>query len=248
MRKFVFVLIFSLATCTFSQNLVDIASQFVGTPYVAKTLDRNHNETLFVSMHEVDCQTFVETAVALWRAEGDTTKLASEVQTLRYRNGKIDGYASRLHYTTDWIADNVSRGIFRDITNDLGGQISQKNINFMSSYAAYYPQLKTDSTLVEQIRHTEQRLSSSERYIIAKSDVEKIEKSIPEGAIIVIESTIKGLDFAHMGFAVKRNGHTHLLHASSTHKKVCISELPLSKYLASVKQFGGIAVVVARKK
>ncbi len=40
--------------------MVKIGCGFVGTPYVAKTLDVGINENLVVNLHELDCTTFVE--------------------------------------------------------------------------------------------------------------------------------------------------------------------------------------------
>ena len=84
-----------------------IARQFMGVPYVAHTLEVNDREQLVVNTRQLDCTTLVETVTALklcitkdkrtWR------DYLSTLRNLRYRQGKIDGYPSRLHYFTDWI-------------------------------------------------------------------------------------------------------------------------------------------------
>ena len=47
-----------------------------------------------------------------------------ELQLIRYRGGVIDGYASRLHYTTDYFFDNDKRNILMVVTD----KIIEKNI------------------------------------------------------------------------------------------------------------------------
>ena len=40
---------------------------------------------------------------------------------MRYRGGKRRGYASRLHYFSEWISDGARRGLVRDLGAELGG-------------------------------------------------------------------------------------------------------------------------------
>ena len=94
---------------------------FLDIPYVAHTLDGEVKEDLVVNCDEMDCTTFVEYTLAMSLsptedgqvAEGD---FANNVQRIRYRNGRIDGYASRLHYITDWAENGVRNGFLEDIT------------------------------------------------------------------------------------------------------------------------------------
>ena len=45
-----------------------------------------------------------------------------EILNLRYRDGKLTDYTSRLHYFSDWIFDINKRGIGKDITKEIGGE------------------------------------------------------------------------------------------------------------------------------
>ena len=60
----------------------------------------------------VDCLTFVEYTLA--QALGSS--FADNLQKIRYRDGIIDGYTSRLHYTSDWIENGVRQGLLEDVT------------------------------------------------------------------------------------------------------------------------------------
>ncbi len=228
-------------------TLIDVAQTFVGAPYVGGTLDRDTTERLVVHLDQFDCLTFVETALALWRSNLESwAAFTHELQYIRYRNGTIDGYASRLHYTTDWLDNNIQKGTITDITRSLGGIAFDKRIDFMSRHTAAYPAL-SDTAQLSAIRQTEAQIGKRTHYFIPKNQVANIAAHIPEGAIIAITSTVDGLDCAHIGLAVKRNGATHLLHASSQQKCVCISRQTLSDYLKSIGKFSGIIVVLPIK-
>ena len=87
-------------------KMVSHALSFLDVPYVANTLEMDGEEELVINCDEVDCTTFVEYVMALAKtpeqANGDIseTAFAENLTKIRYRNGKIDGYTSRLHYMT----------------------------------------------------------------------------------------------------------------------------------------------------
>ena len=225
-----------------------IAKTFVGTPYVAHTLDHDDRETLVIDLTRFDCQTFVETVLALWRTDcASIDTLAGELRNIRYRDGQIDGFASRLHYLTEWIRNNEQHGIVRDITDSLGGKITAKRIDFMTTHSDRYRQLRHNPALTDSIRRHETAATQHPVAIVPKQAVAAIDDKIPEGAIIAIATDIDGLDYAHIGFAIRIDGRTHLLHASSSRRCVCISTEPLADYLQAVSHFSGISIVVPIK-
>ena len=105
--------------------VVETGQRFLGAPYEPATLEREGPEELVVNLRAFDCVTFVENAVVLAgliRAgkTGFADYLAA-LERIRYRRGRLDGYASRLHYFTDWLYDNGRKGIVRDVTRAIGG-------------------------------------------------------------------------------------------------------------------------------
>ena len=88
------------------------------TPYVANTLERGEKEELYVNIHETDCILFVESCLALAQTakSGDTTytNFCKKIQELRYRNGEVDGYPSRIHYTSEWLLQAEKDGKLLD--------------------------------------------------------------------------------------------------------------------------------------
>jgi hypothetical protein len=230
-----------------SELLAETGRSFIDYPYVGKTLEKGEKESLVVNLHEFDCSTFVETCLAFTRTiqTGGSTfaDYQKNLQKIRYRNGKIENYDSRLHYFSDWINDNCKKGIITDATKNLGGIVWHKQINFMSTHVASYMQLKNDSTLIPGICETEKEISGREYYYIPKEEIKNIESKLEEGMIVGITTDVDGLDIAHTGILVKQNGEIHLLHASSTAGKVIISEATFVEYLMGNKHQTGIMVL-----
>ena len=53
------------------------------------------------------------------RAASDLGAFGREIERMRYRGGKRRGYASRLHYFSEWISDGARRGLVRDLGKEL---------------------------------------------------------------------------------------------------------------------------------
>ncbi len=222
-----------------------VAQSLQGLPY--GSLSASPNEYLVLSTRQLDCWTFVELSLAIALASQHEnalpTTVSDYVRQLRYWGGTMDGYASRIHYLSGWLRQAQDLGYVRDITRELGGQPYQKEIRYMSDHPEQYPPLKDLETL-RRIRQVETRLSRRVHYYIPQYNIERVEAQLQPGDIIAITSARKGLDFAHLGFAVIRNGRIHLLHASSLQGRVVVSAQPLGNYVRSQK--GQTGIVVAR--
>lgn len=229
------------------ESLMTIATSFLGSPYLEKTLEIGETESLVVNLSGFDCTTFVENVLAFNLTRDSPGKsfenFTDNLETIRYRNGKLDGYPSRLHYFTDWIKDNEKLGLVKDITNDLGGIMLEKSINFMGTHRNLYPFL-ADEENFRRIRQTEAELAKEELCYLPQNQIVPIESQLRSGDIIALATSIKGLDVTHTGFAIKRpNGRIHLIHASSS-GEVKISKEPLVDYLKKIKS--NIGIIVAR--
>ncbi|NOX18134.1 MAG: DUF1460 domain-containing protein, partial [Chlorobi bacterium] len=112
--KFDFALSDSLYSKPIGEAVVEIAKSFIGDEYQAHTLEKGEKETLVVHLTGFDCYTFIETSLALARLikmnKTDFSDFEKEVKNLRYRNGELADYSSRLHYFSDWIFDMNKRG------------------------------------------------------------------------------------------------------------------------------------------
>ncbi len=219
----------------------------MGTPYVEKTLEVGETETLVINFGGLDCTTFVENVLAfaltLKQEEGSFSHFTENLKTIRYRDGNLDGYPSRLHYFTDWIRNNEKKGIVRDITSELGGTELKKAINFMGTHRNLYPFLANDANFTA-MQAVERELAEETLCILPKDQIEKQEHLIYSGDIIALATSIKGLDVTHTGIAIQHKGRLHLLHASSKNGEVEITEEPLADYLKGIKS--NIGIIVAR--
>lgn len=237
-------------TLPIGERIGKIGLEFIGTPYVAGTLDRPENEVCNVLFNELDCVTFMELTLNLARSielyeSPDSKQLQDEVTYTRYREGILDGYSSRLHYTSEWIYDNVEKEVIENITQDMGGEKIDFGLNFMSQNTKYYPHLQGDKNAenLEVIEQIEDFLNEQEHYYIPKSKVASIEKELQTGDIIAITSAVKGLDYNHIGFVyVDNDGTRRFLHASLGKKEVVL-DTRLSDYLNSVDKHTGITVL-----
>lgn len=232
----------------FGQTMVAVGKTFLKTPYVAKTLEIGDTETLVVNLQGLDCTTFVENvfAFSLLLKENKNTfqDFTGNLETIRYKNGALDGYASRLHYFSEWIANNAEKGLLKDITGEIGGKEITKDINFMSEHRDLYPFL-ADDTNFEKIKASENYLNSQPICVLAQDQIAKNEDLIQSGDIIALATSINGLDVTHTGIATREaDGRIHLLHASTGSMEVEVSEKPLAEYLKKIK--GNTGIMVAR--
>jgi hypothetical protein len=230
--------------------IAEIGKSFIGTNYLAHSLEAEGDEQLVINLTGLDCNTFLENSLVLARCikEGDTSfqNYQNELQFIRYRGGVIDGYPSRLHYFSDWIYDNVAKGVIEDVTKEIGGQKIKFKINFMSTHPDSYKQLEENPDFIPIIQDQEKKIGCRDYYYIPKEELKSKEEKINNSDLLAITTTVKGLDIGHVGIAVKmEDGRIHLLHAPHENTKVQISEEPLSDYLMKYKRHSGVIVLRA---
>ena len=227
------------------ERVVALAKEFIGREYVGETLDKHDNEPLFISCSELDCTTFVETVLAITMCgqNGSFTDFCKNLGRIRYRNGKNEGYASRLHYTSWWIADPAKQGIVEEIETKLHNASQKLNLNFMSTHPEKYRHLKDDKKRTEEIAVLEKPFCNKDiRYIPKEKICELDRNDIKDGDIIAVVTAIEGLDVSHIGFAYWNNRELHMIHASSAANRVINDTTSLHTYLSRRKNSLGIRV------
>lgn len=227
-------------------TMVSVGKTFMQTPYVAKTLEIGDTETLVVNLQGLDCTTFVENVLAfsllLRQQEMSFDAYLKNLEIIRYKDGALDGYASRLHYFSEWIANNAEKGLLKDITGEIGGAAITKDINFMSTHRDLYPFLADDVNF-SKIKASENYLNNQAICVLAQGDIAANEHLIQTGDIIALATSINGLDVTHTGIATReKDGRIHLLHASTGSMEVEVSKKPLADYLKVIKSNTGIMV------
>ncbi len=232
-----------------SERMLFFAKQLLDVPYVAGTLEGNKREQLVVNLRELDCTTFVECVVALTLTSANEdpsfTTYKRVLQGLRYRNGQIDGYLSRLHYFSDWVMQNEQRGVWQELTPNYSDVHFPIKFSFMSQHRNSYPILKDSCELIDQIIDIERALSRHPLYYIPKEHLQNKQSLhwVQEGDIIAITTPIEGLDVVHLGIAIRVEGEMRLLHASSVAKRVVVDRRSLADQVSHYKSQSGIRVV-----
>jgi hypothetical protein len=227
------------------QFMLEIGKFFLGTPYVTGTLETKRAEHLVVNLREYDCVTFIENVVALlWhvKSRGKSFETFRRLlRKIRYRQGRLQGYSSRLHYFSDWIHDNQKKGIVRDVTAKIGGRPLRKAITIMTTHPDFYPSLKNTAKL-RRMKSIEKTISRRSLFFIPKKTLGRLEDRIRDGDLIAITTNTEGLDVQHVGLAARVKNRIHLLHASIIEGKVVLSKKTLYQYLMQSKVRSGIMV------
>lgn len=230
------------------------AVSFINTPYGVKTLDMSNEEQLVLNTDEVDCVTLVENVLAMSLAENSQTLQLNEqdftrwLTKIRYRNGVIDGYTSRLHYMTEWIANGVKQGFLEDVTAVQSPYTAKMNISYMTNHVSDYPKLQLSADNLNKMKQIEAALDGTEVHYIPKDYLtDEGFFWIRSGDIIAITTSTPGLDIAHMGIAMNVDGTLTLLHASTTDMKVEVSKVSLKEMLRRNKSWTGVRVIRMKK-
>ena len=218
------------------------------TPYVAHTLEHDGDEVLTINIDELDCMTFVETVYALVRTtlngRYSWRDFANNLEDIRYRNGELIDYASRLHYASNWIIDNIHRGNLTEATRDIEGRKNvTKTLNYMSTHPDSYSAL-ADTTQLRKIREVEIGYRNHLIPYISKDAVhtKKVAAQLRDGDIVGLVTKADGLDISHFGIILKDGNNVMFLNASSVGKKVRI-EKNIADYLRSNRSVLGLRVV-----
>lgn len=236
------------------------ANQLKGLPYVGKTLEVNPKEELAINLRELDCTTLVENVVALvlTTRQGSTrfSDFCRNLERIRYRDGRLNGYASRNHYFSEWIESNSRQDLVSEITGkktDGRGyyypfvDTQVLACNYMGLHPDRYPMLRNDAQALRQIKANEKRINGKTvryvpRRLLGRSRREL--SLIEDGDILAIVTKKAGLDVSHLGFAVwGRDGKLHLLNASQIHKKVVLEPMTLEEYMKKHPTQLGVRVI-----
>lgn len=226
-----------------------------GTPYEAQTLeayigkggDPSGVEPLSLSLTRFDCVTLVETCLAVARVAArpgspDWEAFGREIERMRYRGGERRGYASRLHYFSEWIADGAARGLVRDLGEELDGAMDTRPLRFMTTHRESYPALAHEGVF-RDIAALEQRLDARPRRVVPLSRIPTVAERIETGDVLAFATGIPGLDVTHAAFAYRdAGGVLRVLHAPLSGGVVEITGKTLAQYVEAIRRSTGILV------
>jgi len=227
-----------------------IALELKGTPYVGFTLEVSKDtEYCVVNLKGLDCVTFFEDSLDMARMikRGGRTPadLIREVRFTRYRGGKMGDFTTRLHYTTDWFADNEAKGVVKILTPELpGAQPFTQKVGIMSQHPEYYRQLKAHPELVQKIRLIEDRINARSLKYLPMDKLAAAEHLLQTGDIVGVCTTAEGIDIAHTGLCIKdEQGIVHFMDASSARRNMKVTLEPeISKCLNWSSKLTGVMI------
>jgi Protein of unknown function (DUF1460) len=236
------------------RGAVRVGELAVGTPYQAFTLEAYlraggspRHEPLTLSLTRFDCTTLVEACLAVARvAAGEEAiswdRFGREIERMRYRGGKRRGYASRLHYFSEWITDGDTRGLLKDRGAELDGIEDARPLRFMTEHRGSYPALADDGVFRE-IGAMERRLDAHPRRMVPAEHVAEVSDRIDTGDVLAFTTEIPGLDVSHAALAYRDGGGTlRVLHAPLSGGVVQVSRGSLPQYVAAIRRCTGILV------
>ena len=243
-------------TASIPELMVMAANELMGTAYLAGTLEEDPvHEQLRVYLTKTDCILFVETCLNLAKtvkqSEGTVPSFASYTKNVagtRYRCKSPYTYGDRIHYTTEWIRRQEG-SVLKDITLDLGGEVYDHPIHFMTSHPKSYKQLADADNIpraaldLRKIGEVEAELNKEPMTYIPKEKVAAASKGIKSGDIICYVSNVEGLDIAHVALAYVEDGRVGFIHASQKDGKVEIDKQTIAEYVGSRSHLSGIKVV-----
>lgn len=224
--------------------VVKVGKILLGTPYVGSTLEIGDTEKLVINLRQLDCTTFAENCLALARTiqsqQPSFEKFTSELLAIRYRDGRLNEYPSRLHYFSDWIYNNSQKGYVLSLCEQIANTPMSKKIDFMTQHVSSYPALKNHPEFIKIISLQESEISNRKTFYIPKEKLAQVESELQDGDILGISTTMRGMDISHVVIALRVEGRIHIMHASQLALKVIISTETLEEYLNSAKSRTGI--------
>ena len=239
-------------------QMMYFGKQFLGIPYVAHTLEEGNEEHLIVNVHGLDCTTFVETVLAMKMCDDKNERTfhdyCKNLIAIRYREGKMVDYTSRLHYFTWWGEDNEQMGIVNQVVAEgyPTTDIQKINVNYMTQNPNLYKQLKNHPDFVPIIRKYEVESNGKTYRYIPKSllnqNKAKLGDFIKDGDIASIITKKDGLDTSHIVILFWKNGVLHIMHASSIAHKVIMDTKPFYDYMMNQQNHLGIRVYRPQKQ
>lgn len=222
-----------------------IGLELIGTPYVGGTLEGDP-EQVRVDLTGLDCVTFFENSLDMARiikkGEYEFEDLIDEIRRTRYIDGKIEDYASRLHYTADWIRQNDRNGTVEDVSGYFEPQRCRFDVYFMSENPDKYPALVENPELIKKIEKRESLINGGRFFFIPQYNLELYENKFKTGDIVALRTSIAGLDYSHTGMIyVDEEGVPRFLHAK--YNKGVTLDARLSEYVKGNRNAIGLTLL-----
>ncbi len=218
---------------TLRERLLAATNGFLGTPYVLSPLGEGEGRDAdpLVRWDAVDCVTMVEESFALSMSTPES--LLPSLTKLRYDGAP--SWENRLHIMeSQWLPENVKRGLLRDVTREWGGDAT-RSVKKVLSAATW----KEKGAVGLAIPETKQSRGTWEFDLIPAEVAAQKLKDAPAGLLVVVVRADRPwlvTRVSHVGVLVQTPKGPMLRHASRSFKKVV--DEPLARYLSRNLDFG----------
>ena len=220
------------------------ADRQLGITYVGGLLDEPDTEQLVVTLAGSDCVIYVEMSLAMamttLQASTSYDAFRENLKLIRYRDGEIDGYQSRLHYFSDWLLTNQEKDLV-DLQFQDEGLPAIEPPDFMSRNRENYRHLAGDDEIYQEIRAMEQRLAGHRLAYIPQERIPEFEDRFRTGDILGFVTTLEGLDITHTGLVKMDGDRAGFYHASMT-GSVIVDPATIHEYTNNRRNINGIVV------
>ncbi|MBI5528205.1 MAG: DUF1460 domain-containing protein [Deltaproteobacteria bacterium] len=236
-------------------RLAEASALFVGTPFGVSPLGEGEgnepDEDPLYSFETVDCQTFVEEALAL-AVSPSFEVFKKALNDIRYSNGE-PSFETRNHFPeAQWVTNNAKKGYVWDITFEIGGKEARVHRRALDP--------GRQSRKVDGFELPVNAFPSGDVGIvyIPYAKMSAFADQIPHGAIVHIvrvENPRKAYMTTHQGIVVvKKEGkkeRRYIRHASR-HFGGKVTDMTLSSFLSTLEKYEkwpalGIRVFVPRR-
>ena len=220
-----------------NEAMARLAEFFLGSPYLAMSLDQSGREQLRLDLTQFDCMLFVEQLLAIVSADS-FDGFAELTRRLRYRNGEIS-YCTRQHYFHDWVGSAQLQGVLE--TSPVWPRQAMRNVslNFMSSHRDRYSALQSPA-LFDCINALEQG-RQIDQYYLPLAALDEALPSLQSGDIFAVATRVAGLDVSHTGVLVRDGSRLDAIHAAPG--RGVMRSRSFATYLRSVPDAIGAVIV-----
>ena len=236
-----------------SSLIAHYAERQLGIDYVGGLLDGPGEETLVVTLSGSDCVIYVEMSLAMalttMRHQDTYEAFRDNLTLIRYREGIMDGYASRLHYFSDWLVTNQEKGIVTLLFQEEEAEALQLPVIrppvFMSENRGSYRHLADDDRMFRKIRQMERKLEGMRLHYIPEGRIPGLEHRLQTGDVLAFVTSIGGLDISHTALVLMTENGAGFYHASLT-GSVILDPRSIYGYVKERKNVKGIIVARVR--
>ena len=229
----------------FPERIDRLTGVFLGTPYGELPLGDGSGPEPFPRwrLDKVDCQTYVETVLAMANARG-LEEAKHILDDIRYKGEP--SFENRNHFTeAQWLPANIEKGYFTDEVPAIDGRAPTETLTLIHSQWSPVKVLRRLANI-----HNIPDGKYNVRYL-PLDELNRYSRSIEPGSIIMVvreHDPNRIVRISHMGFVIKGPNGWVVRHASTGPEHQVI-EVPFGEYVhkqASYKHWKVVGFALAR--